>query len=213
MENFHIIFSDKHLAILTKKAGVAIQSQEQSIHSDLHQLFPNQSIFLVNRIDQPVSGLFVIAFSEEVERKLRTQWEGQQVFKNYLAICEKEIEGQGELHHQLIKAGNKAKVVLDSSGKSSTLSYQLFGKSEKYFGYLIQLKTGRFHQIRAQLAHAGASIKGDLKYGAKRSNPGGGIGLHSFQIEFKHPITSEKLKFEANPPKDNLWDFFKALLP
>ena len=213
MENFQIIYSDKHLAILTKNAGVAIQSQEQSIHPDLSQLFPNQSIFLVNRIDQPVSGLFVLAFSEEIERKLRTQWETQQVVKNYLAICEKEIGVNGELHHQLSKVGNKAKVVLDSSGKPSTLAFQLFGKSEKYFGYHIQLITGRFHQIRAQMAHAGAPIKGDLKYGAKRSNAGGGISLHSFQIEFKHPVTSEKMKFEANPPKDNLWDFFKTLLP
>jgi len=213
MENFQIIYSDACLAILSKKAGVAIQSMEQSIHPEINQLFPKQSIFLVNRIDQPVSGLFVLAFSEEIERKLRTQWETQQVTKNYIAICEKEIGVKGELHHQLSKVGNKAKVVLDSSGKPSALTFQLFGKSEKYFGYQIQLKTGRFHQIRAQMAHSGAPIKGDLKYGAKRSNPGGGISLHSFQIEFIHPISFEKMKFESLPPQDNLWDFFRSLLP
>ena len=213
MENFQIIFFDSYLAILSKREGVAIQSDDFYIHPEIAQLFPRKSLHLVNRIDQPVSGLFVLAFSEEIERKLRTQWETQQVTKNYIAICEKEIGVKGELHHQLMKVGNKAKVVLDSSGKPSALTFQLFGKSEKYFGYLIQLKTGRFHQIRAQMAHAGSPIKGDLKYGAKRSNPGGGISLHSFQIEFQHPVTSEKMRFETQPPQDNLWDYFRTLLP
>ena len=213
MENFQVIFVDPYLAILSKREGVAIQSDDFFIHPEIAQLFPNKSLYLVNRIDQPVSGLFIVAFSQEMERVIRNLWESKQVEKLYIALSQNNIAENGTLNHHLIKQGNKAKVVQPPQGKFSSLSFIQFAKSNAYFGYLIQLKTGRFHQIRAQLAYAGAPIKGDLKYGAKRSNPGGGISLHAYQIKFIHPISNVELKVTSPPPQDNLWDFFTALLP
>lgn len=213
MENFQIIFEDPQFAVLSKSAGVAIQSLEYTIHPEIEQHFQGKSILIVNRIDQPVSGIFILAFSDFAERDLRLQFENQIAKKTYVAICENDIGEKGRLDHLLLKVGNKSKVTNDSAGKPSSLSYQRFGKSDRYFGYFIQLHTGRFHQIRTQMAHAGACIKGDLKYGAKRSHPGGGICLHSYQLEVNHPQTQERLKFSATPPQDSLWDYFKTLLP
>ncbi|MBR2332241.1 MAG: RNA pseudouridine synthase, partial [Alistipes sp.] len=99
-----------------------------------------------------------------------------------------------------------------ADGKKAMLNYQVLGCSNRYTLVEVELLTGRHHQIRAQLSKIGCPIKGDLKYGAKRSNTDGGISLHSRRVELLHPVRKELLQIEApTPAKDNLWAFFEEM--
>ena len=137
----------------------------------------------------------------------------KQVQKKYWAIVSENppIE-EDTLNHYLVRNPTRNKSAAYTSekkgSKMASLSYRLVGRTKKYFLLEIDLHTGRHHQIRCQLAKIGCPIKGDLKYGSKRSNQGGGISLHAREIEFIHPVLKENLKIVANPPDENLWNEF-----
>ena len=178
-------------------------------------------IGLVHRIDQPVTGVVLFAKTENALAGINSAFQSRDVKKIYWAIVDAPLPDEnGKLEHYLSfnSKRNKtiAKVLSADSPKTkhnlkkSLLHYKTVGKSERYFFLEIELITGRHHQIRAQLAAAGCHVKGDLKYGAARSNPGGGIHLHARFLSFCDPQSGQVIEITAPPPEDILWDIFPS---
>ena len=166
------------------------------------------SLHLIRRIDTPVSGLVIIAKSKEAAAKLSAALSQESAKKQYLAIVEKaDIPNEAEITHYLRKRGGKTFVSNKEEGKKATLHYQVFQTLENYLILKIKAETGRFHQIRAQLSAIGSPVKGDVKYGARRSNPDRSILLHAWKLSYKDPFNKESVEWEAPLPKETLWDF------
>ena len=170
------------------------------------------AVFLnaVHRIDRPVSGVVVFARTSKALARLNEQFRSKEIKKTYWAIVKNRPEIEAATLENYIRRDakkNKSFVCQKDSkdAKLARLSYKLIASSENYNLLEIDLHTGRHHQIRCQLAHIGCPIKGDLKYGAERSNKDGGISLHARSVEFIHPVTKEPIKITAPVPEDNLW--------
>lgn len=170
------------------------------------------AVFLnaVHRIDRPVSGVVVFARTSKALARLNEQFRSKEIKKTYWAIVKNRPEIEAATLENYIRRDakkNKSFVCQKDSkdAKLARLSYKLIASSENYNLLEIDLHTGRHHQIRCQLAHIGCPIKGDLKYGAERSNKDGGISLHARSVEFIHPVSKEPIKITAPVPEDNLW--------
>ncbi len=170
------------------------------------------AVFLnaVHRIDRPVSGVVVFARTSKALARLNEQFRSKEIKKTYWAIVKNRPEIEAATLENYIRRDakkNKSFVCQKDSkdAKLARLSYKLIASSENYNLLEIDLHTGRHHQIRCQLAHIGCPIKGDLKYGAERSNKDGGISLHARSVEFIHPVSKEPIKIIAPVPEDNLW--------
>ena len=199
-----------------------------TLHKGDRHTLPPPYLGLVHRIDQPVTGIVLFARDPETLASLNRQFRDRQVYKLYWAITEaRPPEDAGTLEHYLVfdPKKNKSRIVdpapapssvyspsgspyRKSRAKKALLHYQVVGRTERYFFLEIELVTGRPHQIRVQLAAIGCPVKGDLKYGARRSNPGGGILLHARSIRFIHPGTGRPLTLTSDPPSSTLWDLF-----
>ena len=170
---------------------------------------------MVHRIDRPVSGAVIFAKTSKALARLNEMIRRGEIHKSYWAITEnRPAEESGELRHWIVRNAktNRSHAHLrpKSDGKEALLSYNVLGASTNYTLVEVDLKTGRHHQIRAQLSAIGCPIKGDLKYGAKRSNKDGGISLHSRRVEFAHPVGGKPISVTAPVPKgDSLWAFFE----
>ncbi len=208
-----IIFQDDYFAVLYKSVG-------ENSQNFFKNLFPEKKyVQVVNRLDQPVSGLLIIAFSPKIHEKFNKLFRSRQVKKEYWAICKKrdnlKIAEVYHLEDYLIFNTKKQKAFIVSESeenkskksKEAKLDFILAGSGENYSFLRVFPLTGRTHQIRAQLANYAMPIKGDIKYGFKRTEKGGGIRLHSYAVEFPHPISGDLMKFSC-PPKqsDNLWN-------
>ena len=191
------------------------------------------AVFLgvVHRLDRPVSGLVVFARTSKALTRLNKMFaEKEQVKKTYWAIVEKrKVEGgkwkvEGvkwkedsnewqTAEHWLVRNEKQNKSYAyqteKPNSKKAILKYRMLAKGDNYDLLEVQLMTGRHHQIRCQLSTLGYPIKGDLKYGAKRSNPDGSISLNAHRIEFIHPVSKEKIALESPLPEDNLWQTLK----
>jgi 23S rRNA pseudouridine1911/1915/1917 synthase len=201
----YVLYQDKNFLVLNKPCGYSCNLNDN-----------NSDLFFINRLDTPVTGCVVIALNPEYCSKLSKIFlNRERITKTYLAI----IEGQFKTSEKILidnyitfdSKKQKAFVADEPKRKSKNakLFYQCIGFSERYSFFEIELVTGRTHQIRAQLSHAGFHIKGDLKYGARRSEKGGGIRLHSYKIEFPHPDTNVMLSLTAPiPDADVLWQLF-----
>jgi 23S rRNA pseudouridine1911/1915/1917 synthase len=168
---------------------------------------------LAHRIDQPVTGVVVFAKPPAALARLNAAFSRREVTKIYWAVTDAAPPGEeGCLEHYLAFnfKENKARVFLKPGAgrKKAELRYRVMGKSERYVFLEIRPLSGRPHQIRAQLAAAGCHIKGDLKYGAARSNPGGGIHLHARYLAFHDPETGRLIEITSPPPEDTLWALF-----
>lgn len=170
---------------------------------------------VVHRIDRPVSGVVLFAKSSKALRRMNEKIRDREVEKRYWAIVERTIVPRsGELTHHISRdtKQNKSRATLSPtpSSKEAKLRYEVICDGTNYSLVEVELLTGRHHQIRAQLAAVGSPIKGDLKYGARRSNPDGGISLHSRSMSFLHPVSKEPCKIVAPLPEgDSLWKFFE----
>jgi 23S rRNA pseudouridine1911/1915/1917 synthase len=189
---FTIQYQDDFLLVINKPSGLSVNNI-----TNFH---------LVHRLDQRVSGLMLLAKNATVAAVLSKQFQNNQITKMYKAIvANKPPEEAGELIHWLQKNSvqKKASVVaVERKGyKKAILHYTTLASSEKYFLLKVQLSTGRFHQIRAQLSSINCPIVGDLKYGFKRSTSDGSIFLQAYQLEFKHPVTLQNLRFEIAIPE------------
>ena len=168
---------------------------------------------VVHRLDRPVSGVVVFAKTSKALTRLNNMFRDGEIHKTYWALCSNRPEKiEGELDNWLVRNEKQNKsYVYDKekpNAKRARLHYQVIGATDRYTLIEVHLMTGRHHQIRSQLAHIGCPIKGDLKYGAKRSNPDGSISLLARRVEFIHPVSKEKIIVEAPLPNDNIWKSF-----
>ena len=220
-----ILYEDNHLLVVNKHCGDLVQSDPdgtEAIEDQIKAMIKIRghkpgAVFLgvVHRIDRPVSGAVLFAKTSKALTRLNEMIRNGEIKKSYWAITEsRPAEEEGELRHWIVRNAktnrSHAHQRPKGDGKEALLAYRVLGASTNYTLVEVDLKTGRHHQIRAQLSAIGGSIKGDLKYGAKRSNRDGGISLHSRSIEFRHPVRGEVIKVTAPVPKsDNLWSFFE----
>ncbi len=221
----HIIYEDNHLLVVNKLSGDLVQPSpdgESALEDQIKEYIKVRdskpgAVFLgvVHRIDRPVSGVVLFAKSSKALARMNEQIRDRKVDKRYWAIVECEPrEAKGELVHHISRntKTNKSHASLKPSAnsKEAKLRYEVLGRSKNYTLLEVELMTGRHHQIRAQLSAIGSPIKGDLKYGSRRSNPDGGISLHSRRMGFVHPVTKEECSIVAPVPSgDALWKFFE----
>ncbi len=220
-QNLQVLYEDNHLIIVNKRVGDIVQGDKTGDKplSDVVKSYIKKKynkpgkVFLgvVHRLDRPTSGLVIFARTSKALERMNTMFRDKTIQKTYIAICKKaEIPAKGTLINYLRKnpKNNKSTAfdkAIDAS-KKAILHYEIKQVLDNYLILQIALETGRHHQIRCQLAKIGASIKGDLKYGAARSNPDGGINLHARKISFVHPVKKEAMTVEAPFPKTPLWD-------
>ena len=222
-----VLFEDNHVIVVNKLPGDIVQA-DKTKDAPLREAVQNYlkvkynkpgNVFagLVHRIDRPVSGVVVFARTSKALARLNQIFSQREVKKVYWAVVDKAPSNpEGHLVNYLRKneRQNKGYVVDESTkdAKRAELKYKLVAESDRYFLLEVELLTGRHHQVRAQLAKIDCRIKGDLKYGAARSNPNGSIHLHARRVEFIHPVTKEKLVIIARPPKDPIWDHFNKIM-
>ena len=217
--NIDVIFEDNHLIAVNKKSGEIVQGDKtgdeplsERVKKYLKVKYNKPgNVFLgtIHRIDRPTSGIVIFAKTSKALSRMNEKFRQNKISKTYWAIVKNRLPKKNDLlEHYLLKNQKKNKSFLstEEKGKLSILEYNFLNNLNNYFLYEIFPKTGRHHQIRVQLSNMGSPIKGDLKYGAKRSNPNGGINLHAKKIDFNHPVTKKSVSIEANCPKDKIWN-------
>ena len=233
-----VIYEDNHIIIVNKQSGEIVQGDKTGDRplSDIVKDYikvkyqkPGE-VFLgvVHRLDRPVSGLVVFARTSKALTRLNKMFAESEVHKTYWAIVRSEelrvkseefaaaIQGWQTLTHWLVRNEKQNKSYAydheKPNAKKAILKYRAIAHSDNYSLLEVNLMTGRHHQIRCQLAEMGCPIKGDLKYGAPRSNPDGSISLMSRRVDFIHPVSKERITVEAPLPDDPLWQALGRLV-
>jgi len=226
-QSIEILFEDNHLIAVNKPAGLLIQKGQDSDDESLEELVkeyirttydkPGEAfIGVVHRLDRPVSGVVLFAKTSKALVRMNKQFAERETKKVYWAVVIKRPpEEKGKLVHWIRKDQEKNKSkAFDKEAKHTKyaeLNYKMLAGSDNYTLLEVYPKTGRHHQIRVQLAKMGCIIRGDLKYGAPRSNPDGSIHLHARRLEFEHPVKKEPVVIMARVPKENLWLEFERM--
>ena len=218
-----ILYEDNHLLVVNKKVGEIVQGDRTGDEplGEKYKAFiaqrdskPGQVFMgLPHRLDRPVSGITILAKTSKALERLNAMFRESDVHKFYWAlVCAGPDPVEGHLEDMMWRNEKQNKSYICRPGaarkdaKLAKLNYRQIGRTDRYWLVEVELLTGRHHQIRCQLASIGRPIKGDLKYGAKRSERGGGIRLHAYKLVFPHPITGAQLSLACHPPKeDNLW--------
>lgn len=218
-----VLYEDNHIIIVNKASGEIVQGDKtgdtplsETVKAYVKQAYAKPgNVFLgvVHRLDRPVSGIVVFARTSKALARLNDMFRKGEVHKTYWAITgNKPLHDEGRLDNWLVRNEKQNKSyaydVEKPQSKHAILDYRLIGKSDKYYLLEVHLLTGRHHQIRCQLSHIGCPIKGDLKYGAPRSNPDGSISLMARRVEFEHPVSHQHISVEAPLPDDRLWKSF-----
>lgn len=218
-----VVYEDNHIIIINKASGEIVQG-DKSGDTPLADLVKDYikrkynkpgNVFLgvVHRLDRPVSGLVVFARTSKALTRLNDMFRNGDIHKTYWAITRnRPPEEEATLTHWITRNTQQNKSYAADrerpNSKKAMLRYRLIGCTDNYHLLEVQLMTGRHHQIRCQLAHIGCPIKGDLKYGAQRSNPDGSICLHARRVEFVHPVTKQNVVAEAPLPTLPPWNAF-----
>lgn len=207
-----ILYEDNHLIIVNKFPGEIVQGDktgDEPLSEKLKKYLKEKynkpgNVFcgVVHRIDRPVGGVVIFAKTSKALERLNKKLREGKVHKSYLAIVEGAPEQKSATLKNYLKSDGRINKTFvstpeDPEAKESILEYNTLGRGERYSLLEIKLLTGRKHQIRAQLSNIGHPIKGDLKYGAKRSNPDGSISLLAQKISFEHPVSKEKIEVEV----------------
>lgn len=221
-----VIYEDNHVIVVSKESGEIVQGDKtgdqplsEKVKAYIKEAYAKPgAVFLgvTHRLDRPVSGLVVFARTSKALTRLNRMFANGEVHKTYWAIVQnRPKEDEGELVHWIYRNEQQNKsYALDHeeyAAKKAILRYRVIGSSDNYTLVEVNLLTGRHHQIRCQLAAIGCPIKGDLKYGARRSNPDGSISLLARHIEFVHPVSKQLISLDAPLPEDNLWQSFAGL--
>lgn len=216
-----IVYEDNHIIIANKRSGEIVQGDktgDRTLADDVKQYIKEKyakpgNVFLgtAHRLDRPVWGLVVFARTSKALARLNDMFRENRVHKTYWALVKNApVPSSGTLTHWLVRNEKQNKsYAYDHEvprSKQAILSYKTIGQTDNYTLVEINLKTGRHHQIRCQMAKIGCPIKGDLKYGAKRSNPDGSISLLARSVEFEHPVSKQNIHVEAPVPNDPLWN-------
>lgn len=219
-----VLYEDNHLLIINKLPSEIVQGDKtgdiplsEVVREYIRVKYDkpgNAFLGVVHRLDRPVSGAVIFARTSKGLTRLNQMLRERAIKKTYWAVVKNlPTPPDGHLIHYMVRNEQQNKsYCFDVERKNSSraeLDYRFIGKSERYFLIEVDLQTGRHHQIRAQLAQIGCPIKGDLKYGFDRSNPGGFIHLHARSVSFEHPVSKVRINVLAPPPPDPVWDFFK----
>ncbi len=222
--NFDVVFEDNHLIAVSKKSGVLCQGDktgDKPLVDEVKEFLKEKynkpgNVFagLIHRLDRPVSGLVILAKTSKALTRMNEQFKTRAVQKTYWAIVkDKPLAESGTLNHYLLKnqKQNKSKAFKKATegALQAELSYKIIKKLSTHYLLEVSPKTGRHHQIRVQLASMSCPIKGDLKYGSKRSNPDGSISLHARQLTFTHPVSKEEMTLVAPVPSTPIWQACK----
>lgn len=225
--DLEVLYEDNHLIVINKRASEIVQGDKtgdeplvEKVREYIrHKYEKPGNVFcgLVHRLDRPTSGVLVFARTSKSLERMNKLFAEQHPDKTYWAVVEKAPkQPNGALKHYLTRNEKQNKSyasdVAKTGSKEARLSYKQLLQSDRYTLLEIALETGRHHQIRAQLATIGCVIKGDLKYGAKRSNPDGSIHLHARSLRFKHPTREEEITIVAPVPSEPLWQWFQQKL-
>ncbi|MEZ4886868.1 MAG: RluA family pseudouridine synthase [Chitinophagales bacterium] len=218
---FDILYEDNHLIAINKPAGMLVQGDKtgdiplsEYVKQYIKEKYKKQNnvyLGVTHRIDRPVSGVLLFARTSKALARLNKMFQEKTIQKTYWAVVKNHPpKMEDTLVHYLIKdqVRNKSKAYpTETKGtKRAETHYKWLHSSDNY--HLLEMKplTGRHHQIRVQLAAIDCPIKGDLKYGFKRTNKDASIHLHARQIEFIHPVSQEPIVITASPPKEVVWD-------
>jgi 23S rRNA pseudouridine1911/1915/1917 synthase len=222
-----ILFEDNHLIVVNKLSSEIVQGDKTGdkplgdlVKAYIRQKYgkPGEAFLgVVHRLDRPVSGAVIFARTSKALTRLNNMLREHKIEKTYWAVVkDKPMNPSGRLVNYLSRNEKQNKTYVSDTEAvdrlKAELEYVQLAQSDNYFLLEVKLLTGRHHQIRAQLAHMGCPIKGDLKYGFPRSNSGGFIHLHARKISFKHPVKEEVISLVAPTPPDPVWDYFQALL-
>lgn len=221
VENLQVLYEDNHIIAVNKRSSDIVQGDKTGDMplSEVVKLWlkkkynkpGNVYVGVAHRLDRPVSGILVFAKTSKALPRLNELFKSKDISKTYhAAVCAAPPNVSGTLRHFLVKDGSKNRSRVanpnNKAAKESILDYRLIGESARYFFLEIKPQTGRHHQIRVQLAAMGCVIKGDLKYGAPRSNKDASIHLHASSLGFIHPVSKEKLRLTAPLPDDPVWN-------
>jgi len=217
-----ILYEDNHLIAINKKAGDIVQGDKTGdtplsdfVKAYIKKIYKKPGeVFLgtIHRLDRPTSGVVLYARTSKALSRMNEQFRNKRVKKTYWAVAENappNTSGTLESYLQKNQKKNKSYVTKNDVGKHAILEYKLLKKLDNFYHLEIKPKTGRHHQIRVQLANIGCKIKGDLKYGARRSNKDASIHLLAQKLEFIHPVKKEAISITAPAPKDSVWDACK----
>lgn len=215
-----IVYEDNHIIVVNKHSGEIVQGDKtgdkplvETVKEYLKEKYAkpgNVFLGIPHRLDRPVSGLVIFAKTSKALSRLSTMFRDGEVHKTYWAITKNTpVPSEGTLTHWLTRNEKQNKSYAYDyevpNAKKAILKYKTLTRSQNYTLLEINLLTGRHHQIRCQLGHIGCSIKGDLKYGAQRSNADGSISLLSRHVDFIHPVSKEHISLTSPLPEDNLW--------
>lgn len=221
MKEVEILYEDNHLLVVCKKPGEIVQGdktgdlpmveQLKYILKEKYNKPGNVFCGVVHRLDRPVGGVVIFAKTGKALSRLNEMLRRSEIHKTYLAIVEGcPAECEAELKHYIttVERTNKSYAHTNprSDAKEARLKYKVLTKGDRYSLISVQLLTGRKHQIRVQLSKIGCPIKGDLKYGARRSNQDGSISLLAYRVEFIHPVSKQHISVSAPLPNDSIWN-------
>lgn len=219
------LYEDNHIIIVSKRAGEIVQGDKtgdvplsETVAAYLKEKYAkpgNVFVGVPHRLDRPVSGVVVLAKTSKALSRLNEMFRIGSVDKRYLAIVKNKPQSpEGRLRNWLVRNEKQNRSYAYDhevpGSKEAVLEYRLVASSVNYYLLEVKLETGRHHQIRCQLAKMGCPIKGDLKYGAERSNPDGSISLHAYRVQFEHPVSHILIDVKAPLPDDPLWQSFRA---
>ena len=217
-----VLYEDNHLIAINKKSGDIVQGDKTGdaplsdfVKSYIKKKYNKAGeVFLgtIHRLDRPTSGVVLYARTSKALTRMNEQFKNKEVQKTYWAVVDNPPpNNSGTLENYLQKnqKQNKSYITKTNGGKHAVLEYKLIKKLENFYHLEIKPKTGRHHQIRVQLAHIGCIIKGDLKYGARRSNKDASIHLLAQKLEFTHPVKKETITIVATAPKNSVWEACK----
>lgn len=223
IKRMKVLYEDNHIIIVYKEVGEIVQGDKtgdrtladtvkEYIREKYHKP-GNVFLGVAHRLDRPVAGIVVMARTSKALARLNDMFRRGDVHKTYWAITQAAPQQtEGELTHWLTRNERQNKSYACDhevpGAKKATLRYRILAHSDKYHLVEVTLLTGRHHQIRCQLAAMGCPIKGDLKYGARRSNPDGGISLLSHEVQFTHPVSGQDIHVISPLPEDSLWASF-----
>jgi 23S rRNA pseudouridine1911/1915/1917 synthase len=215
-----VLYEDNHLIVINKQSGDIVQGDKTGdkplpdfVKDYLREKYNKPgNVFcgVIHRLDRPVSGIVLFAKTSKALSRMNQLFRDKEIQKTYWALVEsKPIKTSDRLENYLLKnqQKNKSRAYLKpgNGALKATLDYQVLKSLDRYTLLEVKPITGRHHQIRVQLSHMGSVIKGDLKYGAKRSNKDASISLHAREINFIHPIKKEPIKIIAPVPNETLW--------
>lgn len=221
-----VLYEDNHIIAVNKSCNEIVQGDKTGdkplsdmVKDYLREKYAKKgNVFcgVCHRLDRPVSGIVIFAKTSKALARLNDMLRNHEIKKSYWAVVKNTPPENRMVLRNYLKRNEKQNksYVCDKAAagaKEAVLSFELLACSDNYSLLEVDLQTGRHHQIRCQLAHIGCPIKGDLKYGAGRSNKNGGISLHARQVEFIHPVSKKEIKIIAPVPEDdNLWSFLQS---